>query len=385
MSTYQITTNSLSPTKNKIRLALYENLPSGGAKYLMLQNLNFLQNKMDLIIDKFSFEPLPDYFNNFLRYLKYIYISSPFISKHIATYINNNYDILLVYHSWLTKSPYFLRNIKIPTIYICHESLREFYEFEVRRSWSLKDYFVNLCRYPLKTIDINNIRKHPNITIVANSKHSKSILDDIYNTDCKIIYPGVNPNLYKNNNNKNKKENAVISVGSVNSLKGYDHIIRVLSLINKKHRPIFYIVGNGGNQKYITYLQALAKSLDVNLKIYLNVSKQQLINLYSRSKIFVYSPLNEPFGIVVLEALNSGLPIVGDIDGGGYVEVLDAESGFLIKRDNILEWKSKIETLLLSNSLRERIKQHNIKLGKTYSIYQYNDKLYKLLKLKASR
>jgi glycosyltransferase involved in cell wall biosynthesis len=65
---------------------------------------------------------------------------------------------------------------------------------------------------------------------------------------------------------------------------------------------------------------------------------------------------NEPFGLIPIEAMACGIPVIAVSEGGLSESVLDGTTGYLINRDK-LELKQKIKLLLGDESLR-------IKFGK---------------------
>jgi glycosyltransferase involved in cell wall biosynthesis len=72
-----------------------------------------------------------------------------------------------------------------------------------------------------------------------------------------------------------------------------------------------------------------------------------MVGLYQKSKVVVCLAINEPFGLVPLEAMSCGIPVIA-VDEGGYKEtIINNKTGFLIKRDP-KELSEKIK-LLLSN------------------------------------
>ena len=369
--------STMSKFKKKINIAIYENLRSGGARKLMLSNLAYLKNQNQFRIT--VLKPEPSDFSSFTNYLGYIYNPAVIFKKpnQLANYINNNYDLLISYHSWITKSPYILRYIKIPQIYICHEGFREFYEKDIRKYWGLKEYIVNILRFPLFLIDIYNVKNSGKLCLVSNSKFSKNKIDKLYNVDSKVVYPGINSNL---TNLKVNKQNAIISVGSIISAKGFDFLIKIVGKVPEKIRPELIIVGNDENKKYVNHLKKIARKEAVLLKIYNNVSEKDLLLLYSKSKIFLYSPFNEPFGLVVLEAMAMGLPILASSNGGGYTEILNnGKTGFVLPTSKTKNWVSKIIDLLTNEKLNNKIGQYNKKVVKRYSNTEMNKKLHNII------
>jgi glycosyltransferase involved in cell wall biosynthesis len=86
------------------------------------------------------------------------------------------------------------------------------------------------------------------------------------------------------------------------------------------------------------------------------ISEEKLVKEINRSKIVLALSKNEPFGLIPIEAMACGIPVIAVSEGGLSESVLDGTTGYLINRDK-LELKQKIKLLLGDESLR-------IKFGK---------------------
>ncbi len=60
------------------------------------------------------------------------------------------------------------------------------------------------------------------------------------------------------------------------------------------------------------------------------VSKREVIQLYSHARIFCCPSVYEPFGIINLEAMACGAPVVASSTGGIKEVVVDGETGYLV-------------------------------------------------------
>ncbi len=351
----------------KKRIAIFSNLPSGGARELYDSNIRYLKSHYVVSeINETIFKP-----SNFFEYLYISLISIPKFYKNLSRTIDQDFDLILAYHSWITKSPSILKYSKLPKIYICHEPMREYTDNLHIQNQTLKESIINIIRIPIKIQDKNNL-KTKNLVVIANSKFSKKIIDNYYNVSSKIIYPGINTGV---NISSIKKENKILSVGAINKLKGFQFIIEVVSQIDKRMRPNLSLIGNGGDNSYISTLKSRAKELDVNLTIKTNISREELSHEYLTSKVFAYAPLNEPFGIVVEEAMSCGLPILAYAKGGGYAELLNNKTGILLDDLDIQEWSQSLAKMLNSG-----VNKYNMKLIKNdYSDDVMNDNLVKVI------
>ncbi|KKU45159.1 MAG: Glycosyltransferase, family 4 [Microgenomates group bacterium GW2011_GWC2_46_7] len=329
-------------------LLIYANLPRGGAK--LTQKLLF----RDIIkTHNAKYVTEPKYkINNLAGYLFTSLIVSPSIQKRII--LRNSHNLLIAYQSWLVKSPSILRYAHIKPIYICHEPPLEFYDTKRIRLHSLKEIIMNIIRLPIKWLDKYNVTKSKPI-IIANSKYEKMLIDKVYKTQSTVIYPGIEVNKYLPRNHDENTNNQVIIVGAINKYKRQEFAVDVIGNIDKSIRPTLLLVGNGSDKKYVTKITRKARLLGVRIIIKINISE----------RAFIYSPVSEPFGIVIEEAVASGLPILSYKLGGGYAEVIDKSNGPIFNNLVPDEWAKELAKILTDSDLRKQYRNNNMSYAKT--------------------
>lgn len=97
--------------------------------------------------------------------------------------------------------------------------------------------------------------------------------------------------------------------------------------------------------------------------------------------IYVHSAYYEPFGLVMIEAMASGLPVVC-LDGGGNRDIIEeGKNGFMIAEQDPQEFTEKIIELVNNKQLYSDISQYAKTYAMKYDIKQYVDKLLKLYAL----
>jgi len=371
-----------------MRIAVVHNLPAGGQKRALFEQVKRLSAKHDLDLFILSetnedFLPLTKFIRHIYKFPYHhpekfpysvlsIYSKLKYAYQQMAEKINRgNYDISFITPCYLTQAPYVLRYLKIPSLYFCPEPKREFYENIPRISNKLT-YFVTLpFRMPLKYIDGENSRNAAKI--VTLSKYCKKYLEKIYGREVWLNYPGVDTDLFKPLNIK--KENFVLSTGAFTLLKGHDFIINCLARIPKNERPSLVIAGPEGNEA--DYLVKLAGEKGVQLKLEMNISDEKLVVLYNQARLFLYAPLNEPFGLVILEALSCG-PMILTAGGGGIPEILtDKRLGKILPRDEDI-FAENIKVALKTEDI-DRDYRRNF-MRDNWSWQKSSDRLEKLLK-----
>lgn len=129
------------------------------------------------------------------------------------------------------------------------------------------------------------------------------------------------------------KSNTIVSVGRLELQKGYDRLISAWALVAKKHPDWqLEIWGEGSLRKC---LQQQIDTLQLSSVVHLKGVSHNIGEVYAHSSFFVMSSLYEGFPLVLVEAMNCGLPCVSfDITGANSI-IENGKNGFLVPDNNI--------------------------------------------------
>jgi glycosyltransferase involved in cell wall biosynthesis len=118
----------------------------------------------------------------------------------------------------------------------------------------------------------------------------------------------------------------VLSVGRLESLKRTELLVRAAALLPAPGRAV--VVGEGPE---LEPLRALAARLGARVEFRGYASDEAVRDLYARAGAVFYAPWDEDYGLVTLEAFQSGRPVVTTHDAGGPLEfVTDRENGRVV-------------------------------------------------------
>lgn len=93
-------------------------------------------------------------------------------------------------------------------------------------------------------------------------------------------------------------------------------------------------------------VSALNIHMDFNVLFLLSVPSQLKSMLLYAAKLLVYTPSNEHFGIVPLEAMISGVPVLAVNNGGPLETVVDGETGWLRPAEELTQWTEVMRQVL---------------------------------------
>ncbi len=349
-----------------MRIALYHNLISGGAKRTLTEAARRLATRHHLDIytlssadhdfsdlrpyavnhHVFPFRPLPllrspwGRLNQIIRIADLIRLDR--LNRRIARHIDRNgYDAVVAHPCQFEKCPSLLRYLRrTPSIYYCHEPLRLLYEPMPARPYddnaSSRRRFLNqldplpiLYRRVLGRNDQRNTRSADRVLV--NSKFTAEAVSHIYRIPAQVSYHGVDVEQFKPL--PVEKRHIVLSVGSLTPLKGFDFLVQAMAQYPATQRPTLVFASNFQNPPERAYLENLARNLGIAIELLGNVSDQDLVRLYNQAKVVAYAPVREPFGLVPLEAMACATPVVAIREGGIPETVIEGQTGFLVGRD----------------------------------------------------
>jgi len=167
----------------------------------------------------------------------------------------------------------------------------------------------------------------------------------------------------------------LLFVGRLYPEKSIDTLIKAVPHIVKKHPNTHLMIVGAGHQKQ--KLEKLAQNLDVNKYIsFLGlVSEEDKILAYNASDIFVLPSLAELEGMVVLEAMACGKPIIiADAEMSASRYFVDG-NGFLFETKNHKHLAEQVLKLILDADLRKKLGAASLEKAKNYDIHKSVDLL----------
>ena len=347
-----------------MKIAIYHNLPSGGAKRTLYETMKRLSHRH--LSDVYTLDTADKEFCSLREYAKSEFVfhfsplrlfRSPFgrlnqlqrwrdlqrmdrLARHIAGVIDSGmYDVVFAQPCMWTQAPLVLRYLRTPSIYYCHEPPRHFYE-QIDRATTVKrgpffalnriDPLIRLYRSTGRHLDQMAVQSAR--LVLVNSIFIQKRVKQIYGVESTVSYLGVDTDIFSPSP-KNGHEPYILSVGAIQPHKGFDFLIDSIARIDKRIRPSLKLVGNMQNLREQSFLQAMAQEKEVDLQIEVGIDQNTLVQRYNDSTLVAYAPHNEPFGLVPLEAMACGKPVVGVNEGGVKETVINEKTGFLVDRD----------------------------------------------------
>jgi len=164
-------------------------------------------------------------------------------------------------------------------------------------------------------------------------------------------------------------EKRVIAVGRYVYQKGFDLLLQAWALVEKQYPDWQLAVFGDGDR--ISYEQQM-KDLGINENhCHLNGPTTNIQQEYANSSVFVFSSRFEGFGMVLVEAMACGLPVVSFACPCGPKDiVLDGEDGLLVENGNVEALASAMSRLMSDEALRLSMSQAGKQNVQRFSIEQ---------------
>lgn len=179
--------------------------------------------------------------------------------------------------------------------------------------------------------------------------------------DITVIPPGVKPYRGKTLTRKElglpEKSVLLVTLGRLVVRKNNLELIRILHSVVQRHNCHLLIMGDGPE------MNAIAAEVDkFGLQPHVTLAGRvgdEKFQYMRAADIYVSTAVHEGFGLVFLEALESGLPVIS-YDNGGQVDFLkDGLTGYLVKLGDAKFFENRLEDLIVSPERRTTMSAHN--------------------------
>jgi len=129
----------------------------------------------------------------------------------------------------------------------------------------------------------------------------------------------------------------IARLASAERYKGYDQLLRALPLVRERFPNVRYVLGGRGPDR--PRVEVLIRELNVGANVTLAdyVADHELRSHYNLCDVFAMPSKGEGFGIVFLEALGCGKPVLAGNKDGSVDAVLNGALGVLVDPDNVME------------------------------------------------
>ena len=387
--------------QNRLRIAVWHNLPSGGGKRALYEHVRGLVQRGHYVeawcppTASQTYLPLSPMIKEHIRPLNQLrerpqlhrYKSTVFalnaMEEHCRTCVDEietgSFDVIFANSCTLFRTSPIGRLTNLPSVLYLQEPYRWLFEALPKLPWEFPNReptlrLLSVSTWTSKWHDLQRvwaarlqlteeIRNAKGFSrILVNSLFSRESVLRAYGMESDVCYLGIDSDRFPLVNGR--RERQMITVGLLYFGKGADRALKAIASIPKGQRPRLLWVGNGADPQYLHDIKRLAEEREVDFVFKSHVDESTLISYLQQSFAMIYTPRLEPFGYAPLEANLCGLPVVGIAEGGVRETIIDGVNGFLTptadseRLGNIV--KQLMENVAETEELRRRGRQHVI-------------------------
>lgn len=285
-------------------------------------------------------------------------------------------------HSHLFWSEILTRQVLFPDItYLthCHDTMIELNNFSISTLFS-KQKITRF--YEKRWLIPQYIKCKNNFLVISNETRNyfqRVLPKKVRNIS--MIHNAIDVSAFTRNtplNNFKNNKIKLINIGRFTIYKNQIFLINVLDkLINKGYEVELILLGDGEEKSKV---EDLVNKLNLNINVSFKGFVANVQEYLWDSDIYVHSAYHEPLGLVLLEAMASGLPVV-TLDGKGNRDIIEnGHNGFLLENENVDDFSDKIISLF-ENRMNYKIMSENAVLyANQFDIIRYTDELINLYK-----
>ena len=338
-------------------LHIIPSLDKGGAERLTLDIVRSLkdiphvevalvifrnQNNYSFLTDEIDFKVIPSFYTPSLKG------KGKKDVKDLQDYIDSfKPDII---HSHLFETEVVLSQVKlmkdVKRVVHFHDNMNQLKRIKLKSIHNK----ATLTNYYERKIVLKSWSKNRTQTI-AISKDTEKFIDRNIPHKFKVTFlkNGINVKRFENKSN-DVKENRLVIIGSLVDKKGQKLAVETVSeLVKREHNYKLDILGYGND---FEKLENLIKVLELDQHVFLHGNVDFPEVFLHKAKIYLHTAKYEPFGLVILEAMAAGLPVVCTDGYGNRDLIKEGKNGFMIKERTPSLIADKIELLMGDDNLR---------------------------------
>jgi len=226
-------------------------------------------------------------------------------------------------------------------------------------------------RYTLKTIQ----------NIIVTTPYLAEIVESLYQKKAHVIPIGIRDDYFDIKNNE--KKGRVLFVGGIGPIKGLLNLLKAINLVKRTIPTVnLHIVGLIKKKPYyVTLNEYISKNkLKRNITFSGFLNRKETKKEYGECSVFVLPSQEETQGLVLLEAMAAGKPVVATRVGGIPHIVEDNKTGFLVEYGNVGDLGEKIIKFLRDKDLRRDMGKNGKERAKLFSNEENTKRIYSVYK-----
>ncbi len=200
------------------------------------------------------------------------------------------------------------------------------------------------------------------------SLHDKKEVGRVRKKNVYYVSTAVDTKLFKI---RHRKRNKVVvgEIARINKVKNQEALVLAAAEVVKKHKNIeFVLAGIEEDKNYLKHLRKLISNLGLSshFKIYTNVDKSKIYDIYSAIDIYVLPSLFEGEPVSVIEAWAAGSAVISSPAGGTKYVIKNGYNGYLVEPKDYKTLAERISNLVKDERKRKLLASRGMKQAKEF-------------------
>lgn len=167
---------------------------------------------------------------------------------------------------------------------------------------------------------------------------------------------------------KDETKFRLLYVGKIEPRRNVYFLVELFKALEADHPEAELVLVGDGEKEYVKkFLSDIENYTNRGkIKYIKKATQKELSYIYQNSNLFVFTSNYEIFGMVLLEAMYFGLPVISSENGGASVLIQEGSNGYMMKDFQVDSWRSRIEELiknheryaLMRESAHQRVAEH---------------------------
>ncbi len=255
-----------------------------------------------------------------------------------------------------SSNAYYAKSVMVPKgvhICYCHTPPRALYGYATMTDWKQNPFtrvIGTLINHYLRIVDFKVSQRVD--YFIANSQEVAKRIKKFYRREATVIFPPVD--IDESSSVKNKREKYYLYVNRLALAKHPEIAIGACSEL----KVLLKVVGDGKLR------QSLEEKAGNTVEFLGAVSDERLHELYTGACALLYPVEDEDFGIVPIEAMGHGVPVIAHNSGGPRETIIDKKTGILFDELSVAGLITAINSFQYIPFNHSKIKQHALEFKK---------------------
>lgn len=284
-----------------------------------------------------------------------------------------------IIHSHLFEAELISRTIDYPSanwFSHCHDNMIQMRQFNLSTLFN-KFYFTNFYekKYLFKRYKINQGTQF--IAISNHTSHYFNKIQSLYKVS--LLNNAIDVNRYTRSSElikSNSEEIRVVNIGSFVKKKNQAFLIDIILRLNKMGiRTKTYFLGDGPTRNEV---EEKAKLLGVSDQCFFEGNVDKVEHYLWNADVYIHTATYEPLGLVILEAMTSGIPVIC-LDGKGNRDLMiHGKNGYIFQEENAEMFAEQIIELMNDSEKYKEISSFAKEFSLQFDIENYCEKLVQI-------